>query len=87
MAVSQFPSLGQVKATEYIGVCSSAAIEKGRAHVVTNRCEVICLDLVGLKNGNDGPYKDEKNYVRPMGALDLLNPELDADIIWRYDMR
>ena len=78
---------GKVSDWEYIGVCSSAAIEKDRAYVVTNRCEVICLDLEGLKNGNDGPYKDEENYVRPKGALDLLNPELDADIIWRYDMR
>ena len=78
---------GKVSDWEYIGVCSSAAIEKGRAYVVTNRCEVICLDLEGLKNGNDGPYKEEENYVRPKGAMDLLSPELDADIIWRYDMR
>lgn len=78
---------GKVSDWEYIGVCSSAAIEDGKAYVVTNRCEVICLDLDGLKDGNDGPYKNEENYVRPKGGLDPLNNESDADIIWRYDMR
>ena len=78
---------GKVSDWEYIGVCSSPAIENGRAYVVTNRCEVVCLDLSGFKNGNDGPYTEEELYVRPKGSLDSLNLKLDADIIWRYDMR
>ena len=78
---------GKVSDWEYIGVCSSPAIENGRAYVVTNRCEVVCLDLSGFKNGNDGPYTEEESYVRPKGSLDSLNIKLDADIIWRYDMR
>lgn len=78
---------GKVSDWEYIGVCSSPAIENGKAYVVTNRCEVVCLDLNGLKDGNHGPFMDEQSYVRPKGSLDLLNPELDADIIWKYDMR
>lgn len=78
---------GKVSDWEYIGVCSSPAIEDGKAYVVTNRCEVICLDLKGLRDGNDGPYMDEETYVRPKGSLDPLNDEVDADIIWRYDMR
>ena len=78
---------GKVSDWEYIGVCSSSAIENGKAYVVTNRCEVLCLDLDGLKDGNQGPFLDEENYIRPKGSDDPLNPQLDADIIWRYDMR
>ena len=78
---------GKVSDWEYIGVCSSPAIEDGLAYVVTNRCEVICLDLDGLTDGNDGPYQEEDIYIRPKGSLDSLNNKIDADIIWRYDMR
>ena len=78
---------GKVSDWEYIGVCSSPAIEDGKAYVVTNRCEVVCLDLDGMQDGNDGPYKDEQSYVRPKGSIDSLDTEMDADIIWRYDMR
>ena len=56
-------------------------------YVVTNRCEVVCLDINGLADGNMGPYKDEAAYVRPKGSQDPLDESLDADIIWMYDMR
>ena len=72
---------------EYIGVCSSPAIEEGRAYVVTNRCEVICLELNGLVDGNEGPYQDEAKYAQVQGDNNPLNEKLDADIIWRFDMR
>ena len=78
---------GKVSDWEYIGICSSAAIEGDKVYVVTNRCEVVCLDINGLADGNDGPFKDEASYVRPKGLTDQLNPKLDADILWMYDMR
>ena len=78
---------GKVSDWEYIGVCSSPAIENGKAYVVTNRCEVVCLDLKGLTDGNDGVFKEEQEYIRPKGSSDPLNAQLDADILWRYDMR
>ena len=78
---------GKVSDWEYIGICSSAAIEGDKVYVVTNRCEVVCLDINGLADGNDGPFKDEAAYVRPKGLKDELNPKLDADILWMYDMR
>ena len=58
------PKLGARKVSdwEYVGICSSPAIEEDRLWVVTNRGEVICLDLNGLANGNDGPFKDEQKY-------------------------
>jgi outer membrane protein assembly factor BamB len=78
---------GKVSDWEYIGVCSSPAIEGNRVYVVTNKCEVVCLDIEGFKNGNDGPFMDEANYVKPKGTQDKLNEKFDADIIWMYDMR
>ncbi len=78
---------GKVSDWEYIGVCSSPAVEGDKVYVVTNRCEVVCLDIHGLANGNDGPYENEAEYVRPKGFEDPLNETLDADILWIYDMR
>lgn len=58
------------------GICSTPCVENGRIYVVTNRCEVQCLDIKGFHDGeNDGPYKDETD-----------TEELDADIIWSLDM-
>jgi outer membrane protein assembly factor BamB len=48
---------------------------------------VVCLDIHGLTNGNDGPYKQEAEYVKPKGMEDPLDEKLDADILWMYDMR
>lgn len=78
---------GKVSDWEYIGVCSSPAIEGDKVYVVTNRCEVVCLDINGLSDGNAGPFTDEANYVKPKGMQDPLDENLDADIIWMYDMR
>ena len=78
---------GKVSDWEYIGICSSTAIDGDKVYVVTNRCEVVCLDIHGLTNGNDGPFKDEASYIKPKGMSDVLNEKLDADILWMYDMR
>lgn len=56
----------------------------GFAYVVTNRAEVICLDLQGQANGNDGPFKDEGKYMS--GGKDIELKPTDADIIWKFDM-
>ena len=78
---------GKVSDWEYIGICSSPAIEGNRAYIVTNKCEVVCVDVEGLKNGNEGPFKSEAKYVNPKGQKAPLKEELDADLIWKYDMR
>jgi outer membrane protein assembly factor BamB len=56
------------------GVCSSPTVEGDRVYYTTNRCSVICLDVNGFANGNDG-IQTEK-YKTPS----------DADVIWEYDM-
>ncbi|MBI3192288.1 MAG: PQQ-binding-like beta-propeller repeat protein, partial [Pedosphaera parvula] len=66
---------------------SSPTVEGNRAYITTSRCEVICLDVEGMANGNDGPFKDEAKYVIKDTTLASVNigPK-DADIIWVYDM-
>jgi len=68
-----------------LGVCSSPALDGGRAYFVTNRAEVLCVSAAGLGDGkdaggtpalqNEGPYKDEALLYAPFVGLQL-NPEL-----------
>lgn len=68
------------------GICSSATVEGNRVYVVSNRAEVMCLDLDGQANGNDGPYLDEGRHMAPAGAAPMKVTSIDADIVWRFDM-
>lgn len=68
------------------GICSPATVEGDRVYVVSNRGEVMCLDIDGQANGNDGPYIDEGRHMAPPGDPPLDVTGLDADIIWLYDM-
>lgn len=69
------------------GICSPATVEGDKVYIVSNRGEVMCLDLNGLANGNDGPYKDEARHMTPQKAEPLELSNRDADIIWLYDIR
>src|SRR5688572_31716461 len=78
---------GKVNDWENLGLLSSPTIEGNRVYIVTSRCEVMCLDVNGQANGNDGPYKDEAKYaVLDTGLPPAKIGPKDADIIWRYDM-
>lgn len=67
---------GRVNDWPFQGVCSSPLVEGNKLYYVTNRCELMCLDTKGFRDGeNNGPYKDEK-----------LTSKTDADIIWKFDM-
>ncbi len=78
---------GKVSDWEYVGLCSSPVIEGDRAWLVSNRGEVICLDMKGMADGNDGPFEDEVKYM----TADPENPVEPgpgyADILWIFDMR
>lgn len=83
---------GKVSDWEYLGICSSLVIDGKHGYVVTNRCEVLCLDVYGMYDGNDGPFMDEARYKA--AGLDLIEGaepaeihEKSADIVWAYDMR
>jgi outer membrane protein assembly factor BamB len=69
------------------GICSPATVEGDRVYIVSNRGEVMCLDLNGLTNGNDGPYKDEARHMAPRDVEPMELAETDADIIWLFDIR
>ncbi len=83
------PKLGAGKVSDFenVGICSPPTIDGDRVYLVTNRCEVLCLDLNGMANGNDGPFKEEAQYMAGPGNAPIEAGPTDADIIWRYDMR
>ena len=68
------------------GICSSTTVEGDRGYVLTQRGEVICLDLNGLADGNQGPFTDEARYKGgdegPAAKIDST----DADILWIFDL-
>jgi outer membrane protein assembly factor BamB len=69
-----------------VGMASTPTVEGNRVYTLTNRGEVVCLDLDGMANGNDGPYKDEGRHMTPRGEPLMEPGPLDADIIWISDL-
>ncbi len=69
-----------------LGICSTATVDGDRVYLVTNRCEVVCLDVDGMADGNDGPFTAEATFSVPEGAAPLELGTTDADILWRFDM-
>jgi outer membrane protein assembly factor BamB len=57
------------------GICSSPLVIGDRVYVVTNRCEVVCLDVKGFYDGKNDGVEDEAN--------ENMN---EADVVWRFDM-
>lgn len=68
------------------GLCSAPTVEGDRVYVITNRNELVCLDIQGMANGNDGPYQDEGRHMVPDGQAPLEPGKQDADIIWLLDI-
>ena len=79
-----------------VGISSTPTIVGDRAIFTTGRGEVLCIDLNGLADGNDGPYTDEaflytanathRGRVENRNIDVLPLAKTDADIIWRDDM-
>ena len=69
-----------------LGVCSSPTVEGDRVYLVTNRCELVCLDVRGLSNGNDGPFNDEGRFIAGPGRRPVALQPTDADIVWKLDL-
>ncbi len=58
------------------GVCSSPAVADGVVYYLSNRAELIALDVEGFRDGeNDGPFTDEEDTT-----------EIDGDVIWSLDL-
>jgi outer membrane protein assembly factor BamB len=45
------------------GIASPATVEGDRVYLVSNRGEVMCLDVRGMANGNDGPFHEEGTHM------------------------
>jgi len=69
-----------------LGVCSSPTVVGNRAYVVTNSCEILCLDVNGQADGNDGSFKDEAQYIAGSKNPPVPLEKTDGDIIWKYDL-
>ncbi|NLT71423.1 MAG: PQQ-binding-like beta-propeller repeat protein [Verrucomicrobiaceae bacterium] len=83
---------GKINDWEFLGICSSVSLEGKYGYVITNRCEILCIDVYGMSDGNDGPFQDEAKYLagglEKIGIVDALPlAEKSADIVWGYDMR
>lgn len=66
---------GRANDWPFQGIASSPLVRNGIAYYVSNRAELIAVDIQGFHDKeNDGPYKDEK-----------LTGEHDPDIIWMFD--
>ncbi|MCA9068637.1 MAG: PQQ-binding-like beta-propeller repeat protein, partial [Planctomycetaceae bacterium] len=67
---------GRVHDWPFLGIISTPCVSGDRLWYVTNRCEVVCLDVAGFRDGeNDGPYVEED-----------VTKEVDADVVWKLDM-
>jgi len=68
------------------GICSSPTVEGDRLYIVSNGDDVLCMDVNGQADGNDGPFMEEGAFM----SRDPENPtaltEQDGDILWRYDI-
>ena len=66
---------GRANDWPFQGVCSSPLVEGDIAYYVSNRAEIVALDLKGFKDGKNDGWTGEK----------LTGPQ-DADVLWKYDM-
>jgi outer membrane protein assembly factor BamB len=75
-AVHDKLAAGRANDWPFQGICSSPLVENGVVYYVSNRGELMAVDADGFRDKtNDGLVKDEK-----------LTREVDADVIWRFDM-
>jgi hypothetical protein len=68
------------------GICSPPTVVEDKVDVVSNRAEVLCLDLSGLADGNDGTFVDESNFMRSRSDAPVKLGPYDPDIPWHFSM-
>jgi len=82
------PKLTRIKWADWfnIGITSAPTIEGDRAYLVSNRGELMCLDLKGMADGNQGPFQEEGRLMAEEGQPPVQPTAQDADILWLLDM-
>ncbi|MCA9068323.1 MAG: PQQ-binding-like beta-propeller repeat protein, partial [Planctomycetaceae bacterium] len=67
---------GRVNDWPMQGIVSSPLVDGDRLWYVTNRGEVVCLDIEGFRDQeNDGPFREEEVIA-----------DNEADVVWKFDM-
>jgi outer membrane protein assembly factor BamB len=56
------------------GIVSTPVVKANRLYYLTNRAVVTCLDTNGMRDGDAGPFRDER----------VADDE--ADVVWQYDL-
>jgi outer membrane protein assembly factor BamB len=69
-----------------LGICSTPTVEGNHVYLVSNRCDVLCVDANGMANGNHGPFLDESHYTVESGQRPVPTRPGDGDILWQFDM-
>ncbi len=69
------------------GLCSPPTVEGDRVYVLSNRGELLCLDVHGMANGNDGPFREEAAWLAAPGETPIELGPLDADVLWWLDLK
>ncbi len=69
-----------------VGIVSPATVDANRVYLMDNRGTVLCLDVDGQYNGNDGPFINEGQSMVPPGDAPIKVIPRDGDIIWKYDL-
>jgi outer membrane protein assembly factor BamB len=77
---------GATYSEQRIGTCSSPAVVGNRVYVMNGACEIMCLDVNGMADGNDGPFKTEALYMAGSGNPPIKLGKRDGDIIWVFDL-
>ncbi len=67
------------------GMCSAPSIEGDRAYLLTNRTEVVCIDLKGQADGNQG-FTDEARLFAAKDGTPVTVGAGDADVLWVCDL-
>ncbi len=70
---------------QHLGVCSSPTVQGDRVYVVGSAGDVLCLDVHGQADGNDGPFTEEGRFMAGEGKPPVEIRPGDGDIIWRFD--
>ena len=76
---------GKVSDWEFLGICSSVCVDGEKAYIITNQCDIVCMDVHGLANGNQG-FQGEAQYIAGRGKEPRELSPIDADILWVLNM-
>jgi outer membrane protein assembly factor BamB len=70
----------------HAGMSSPATVVGDRVYMLNNRGEVTCLDLLGMANGNQGPFASEGQHMALRDQPAMEPGPTDADILWLFNL-